>query len=400
MTEDYKALIARAVFDEQAFVRLTMRGIVRGPAAPWRQIVVRPVELRAGRHLQFSYFDAKKDVSKNYAGAEAAARLDEALGIGYSSLVLQTRDEDIQVQLTKKGKALIHRHRRAPEQAAAPDLAHNRAKALPLPPGQPDAFLHAIGIVNEHGQVRPAMQGKLAQINEFIKLADAGGELGRFEHSPINVLDCGCGAAYLTFALYHYLNEIRGIPAQLVGVDTNAELIARCADQAAGLSYTGLCFTHTPIIEFSPEHAPDLVVALHACDTATDEAIAQGIRHGARMLVVAPCCHHELNDRFDNELFRPVLRHGILRQRLGDMLTDTFRALILRIMGYRAEVIEFVAAEHTAKNLMIRAVRAAPPGDPQFAAEYRALKQLWGVTPYLEGLLGEQLTRLLGDSAA
>jgi SAM-dependent methyltransferase len=405
MTEDYKTLVTQAVLENEGFARLTLKGVVRGPAAPWQRIVVRPIELRGRRQLQFSYFDAKHDISKNYYGAEAAARLDEALAIPFSSIVVQTAAEDLQIQLTKKGKALLHRHPHADGAPAAPELTHNHAKALPIPAERPDPFLQAIGIMNQHGQVKPHMQGKFAQINEFLKLLDATGELDRFEReiptkggAPINVLDCGCGSAYLTFAAYHYLNDIRGIPARLVGVDTNADLIAKCAAQAQQLEFAGLCFEHTPIVEYAPADAPDLVLALHACDTATDEAIYQAIRASARMLVCAPCCHHYLNDRIGADaagVFRPVLRHGILKQRTADILTDAFRALALRIMGYRAEVIEFVAAEHTAKNLMIRAVKAAAPGDQQFVREYNELKQFWNVAPYIETLLGAEFQALL-----
>jgi len=392
ITDNYKALVTEKVLDEDTFVRLTMKGIVRGPAVPWQRIVVRPVEVQGRRQLQFSYFDAKHDISKNSYGAEAVARLAELVAIPFSSIVVQTTTEDLQIQITKKGKALLHRHT---AEQATPNLLHNRAKALPLPADQPDAFLQAIGIMNGQGQVKPQMQAKFAQINEFLKLLDATGELDHFENSPINVLDCGCGSSYLTFAAYHYLNVVRGIPARLVGVDTNAALIAKCAEQAHLLDFDDLCFQHTPIVDFQPEQAPDLVIALHACDTATDEAIYQAIRADAHMLVCAPCCHHYLNDQIAADLFRPVLRHGILKQRMADILTDTFRALTLRIMGYRAEVIEFVAAEHTAKNLMIHAVKSAAPGDQQFVREYNELKQFWGVAPYLEHLLGDSFTRWL-----
>jgi SAM-dependent methyltransferase len=401
MIENYKEIIKNAVLDEDGFVKLTLKGVVRGPAAPWQKIVVRPVLVRDRRHLQFSYFDAKQDISKNYRGEEALAKLDEALAIPFSAIVVQSAGEDLQVQLTKKGKPIIHRHRHAsPDARPEPALAHNRSKALPLPADRPDAFLQAIGITNDAGQVKPAMQGKFAQINEFLKLVDATGVLERFAKSPIDVLDCGCGSAYLTFALYHYLNHIRGIPARLVGVDINDDLVEKSAAHALDLGYDDLCFRRSSIIDFQPEAAPDIVIALHACDTATDEAIAQAIRWRSQMLVCAPCCHHDLNDQIAADVFRPVLRHGILRQRMADILTDTFRALALRIMGYRAEIIEFVASEHTAKNLMIRAVRSAAPGDGQFVREYNELKQFWGVTPYIEKLLGEEFQRLVQPSSA
>src|SRR5215212_2290336 len=147
MTEDYKALVTEKVLDDATFVRLTMKGVVRGAPVPWQKIVIRPVEARGKRQLQFSYFDAKQDTSKNFYGAEASARLEEALAIPFSSIVVQTTAEDLQIQLTKKGKVLIHRH---PHQAqSTPDLGHNRAKALPIPADRPDAFLQAIGIMND-----------------------------------------------------------------------------------------------------------------------------------------------------------------------------------------------------------------------------------------------------------
>jgi SAM-dependent methyltransferase len=397
MTQDYKEIIKHAVLDEQTFVKLTMKGLVRGPAVPWQKIVVRPVLVRGKRHLQISYFDARQDISKNYRGQEALDRLDEALAIPFSSIVVQSIGEDLQVQLTKKGKAIVHHHRRDTASEAAQPLAHNRAKALPLPDDRPDAFLEALGVMNSQGQVKPHMQGKLAQINEFLKLVEATGELERFERSPIEVLDCGCGSSYLTFALYHYLNHVRGIPARLLGVDVNQELIEKSAANAEALGYDVIGFECAPIVDVQPAAAPDLVIALHACDTATDEAIAQAIRWDAHMLVCAPCCHHDLNDQIAAELFGPVLRHGILKQRMADILTDTFRALALRIMGYRADVIEFVAAEHTAKNLMIRAIKAAAPGERRFVREYNDLKQFWSVTPHIEKLLGAEFQALLNS---
>ncbi|KPV48204.1 hypothetical protein SE17_39330, partial [Kouleothrix aurantiaca] len=194
-TDDYRALVHELVFDEPAFARLTLKGIVRGATTPWQKIVVRPVQVRGRDQLQFSYFDGKRDVSKNYYGGEALAHLDEALDVGFSVLVAQTADEDVQIQITKKGKALVHRHRHA--STAEPNAGHNRAKALPLP-AEAAPWLQAIGIANAQGQIKPSMQGKFAQINEFIKLVEATGELGNFGHTPINVLDFGCGSSYLT----------------------------------------------------------------------------------------------------------------------------------------------------------------------------------------------------------
>lgn len=397
MADTYQELLSTLVLDEQRFVQLTMQGIVRGPAIPWRKIVVRPVAIKNQRHLQISWFDAKRDITKNYRGAEAARKVAEILAIPFSSIHVQTTAEDVHVQLTKRGKAIVRR-RSVPGGRQMPSLAHNRSKALPLPADKPDSFLQAIGLMDGQGRIRPSMQSKFTQINELLKLLDHTGELEKFERFPVTIVDCGCGAAYLTCAVYHYLNNIRRIPARLIGVDVDAELIRKDMAYSERLAAPDLCFERSAIVEFQPTVAPDIVLALHACDTATDEAIAQAIRWNARLLLCAPCCHRDLQRQLPSDVLRPIMRHGILKQRMGDILTDTFRALILRIMGYRTEIVEFVASEHTAKNLLIRAVKATALGDAAFVREYTELKAFWRVTPYLEHLLGQAFQRLLGAS--
>lgn len=397
--DDYKALVRRLALDEDAFIQLTLKGKIRGGAqSPWRMITVRPVQLKTGRHLQFSYFDARQDITRNYAGDEAVRQLDEALAIPFSVIVARTTHQDVTVQISKKGKALIHSA--APRSTAAPDLAHDASKALPIPAGQPDAYLHATGIMNSAGQIRPGKSAKFHQINEFLKLLEHTGELDNLSARPLRVVDFGCGAAYLTLGTYHYLNHIRGIPALVDGVDNNPQLIARNTRAAHDLGYEGAHFYESAISDYAVSAPPDIVLALHACDTATDDALAQAIRHQARLVLAAPCCHHHLHQQLQPvDPFRPVLRHGIMKKRLGDLLTDSLRALILRISGYKTDVIEFVASEHTDRNLMIRAARR---DDRQvvedFAREYLALKAFWGVTPYLETLLGESFQALLASA--
>ncbi len=293
--------------------------------------------------------------------------------------------------MTKKGKVLVEE--RAP--AAEPTLEHNRAKPLPLPQDGAAALLHAVGLASSDGTIKPAMQAKWAQVQEFLKLLEHTGELEKLTERPLQVVDCASGLAYLTFALYQYLTTVRGIETTITGVEERTELVEKSQRAATELGFAGLHFVNAPIATFAPPAPPHLVIALHACDTATDDALAQAIRWGSPVIIAVPCCQHDLNDQLKADLFRPVLRHGILQQRLADILTDALRAAILRIMGYRTEIIEFVGAEHTAKNVMIRAVKAVPPGDPQFVREYRELTAFWQVTPHLEKLLGPQLTELL-----
>jgi hypothetical protein len=188
---------------------------------------------------------------------------------------------------------------------------------------------------------------------------------------------------------------VRGIPSRLFGVDLKDELIARHQAHADALGWSGVTFHAGRIAQFDPPDAPDVVLALHACDTATDEALARGIVWGSRIILSVPCCHHHLHAQLAQRVapppFGPVFRHGILRERWADVLTDTFRALILRMMGYTTDVVEFISPEHTTRNLLIRAVRSATSGQRDAADEYVELRRYWGVTPYLEALLGPAL---------
>ncbi|MBL8795596.1 MAG: SAM-dependent methyltransferase [Planctomycetia bacterium] len=368
--------------------RASFGGPARGATAPrWQRVVVRPVELRGERRLQFSHFDGRQDITRNCDPAESLAALEEILAVGFANVHLTTHAEDIDIRTSKKGKVFISRKPTAPSAPAV--LAHNRVKDVPLPEGRSNRLLEVMGILTRAGQVRPTMRAKYTQINEFLKqlshvLDDAGlATLGR----PVEILDCGCGASYLTLAVHHYLNEVRGIAARLIGVDVNEDLIRKSIERSERLGAARLQFSCERIDAAAVR--PDVVLALHACDTATDDALALAITAQARLILSVPCCHHHLNGRLRAEALRPLLRHGILEQRTADLVTDAFRALILRILGYRTDVVEFISTEHTARNLMIRAVGGLPVGEAGFVREYRALKEFWGVTPYLETVLGE-----------
>jgi hypothetical protein len=393
--------LVTAIVQSAAFRRATFGGTRRhDSSAPWVRVTIRPVEIRGETWRQFSYFDAKKDITKNFRGADIDAKVAELLAIGFSGIHLRTACEEIDIRTTKKGKVLISRKRIADAEPAM-SLAHNRTKDLPLPEGRADRLLEVMGILTRGGRVKPTMRGKFAQINEFLKhLAHVTEDaelrsLGR----PVEILDCGCGSSYLTLAVHHYLNDIRGIPANIVGVDVNEEVIRKSIERSEQLGAERLTFACRPI--GAAESRADIVLALHACDTATDDAIAQAIAVSAKVLLSVPCCHQNLNDqlRADGpaEALRPIFRHGILKQRTADLATDAFRALILRIMGYRTDVVEFVSTEHTARNIMIRAVRGMPVGEPSFVQEYLELRRFFQVAPYLEAVLAEPLQKILGE---
>jgi methyltransferase family protein len=344
------------------FRRATFGGVTRSAPSPWRRVVVRPVELRGELFLQFSYFDGKKNITKNYRPAEAGRPLAELLGLGFSGIHLSVSTQEIDIRTTKKGKVLVGRRTVASDAESEP---HNRAKDLPLPEGRADRLLEVMGIMTPDGRVRASMRAKYSQINEFLK--------------------------HLT----HVMDEagLRSAGRELeTGVDVNEEVIRKSLERSERLGAERIAFECSRIRGIQAR--PDIVLALHACDTASDEAIAQAIRSEAKLLLCVPCCHHSLNAAIraegPAEVLRPLFRHGILRERAADLVTDSFRALALRIMGYRTDVVEFVSIEHTARNLMIRAVRGLPVGSPEFVREYLEMKSFWRVTPFIEVALGER----------
>jgi len=396
---DYKAAITSAVLDEDAFVSLTLSGAIPPRRPPWTRITVRPVELRGRRHWQFAYHTGDKNIVANFDRRRLATPLGEALAMPFSHVEVQSARGGIHVRVTRKGKVLMSRGRARKDEQQI-DLAHDRAKEYLLAPEANAEFLHALGIADSRGKVRPSMQAKFHQVNEFLRIIDQ--TLGGTDPStgPVSIVDCGCGSAYLTFAAYHYLSNVRGLDVSVVGIDVKADLIGKCLALRDRLGWNAVDFAACRIGDYDPPAAPTAVLSLHACDTATDEAIARGVVWGSRVILAAPCCQHELHHKLTVPLFRPIIRHGILRERLADLLTDAFRATVLRIMGYRTAVVEFISPEHTAKNLLIRAEAGLRLGRAEFLREYRALRDFWGVHPAIEEMLGSQLAALLGADNA
>ena len=281
---------------------------------------------------------------------------------------------------------------------------HDRVKKLPLTSFDSAALLRTIGISDGSGAVRASMRGKYDQVNELLKVV---GETVQPGTGTFTVVDCGCGKAYLTLALYFYLTEVVGCPdVRVVGVDRRADVIAAAKKMSAQLDVAEkVLFVESDLADFdAAEYGPvSMVVSLHACDTATDEALAKGVEWKARYILSAPCCQHELQktigtgggkSRAEGD-FAGLLRQSILRERLCDILTDSFRAQILRIMGYRTQVVEFVSPDATARNIMLKCEYGVKPGQSGPVGEYLALRDFWNVTPWLETRLSERLGRHL-----
>lgn len=398
MEQDFKKQVYEQILNQDTFVRAVFSGGQKGSSPTWAKVFVRPVEIKGTINLQFSYFDEKKDITKNYSFDEAAAKVDELLALPFRNIFIENTTGSLQVNISKKGKALVN-EKKASASAPNMDLSHDRQKSRLLTAENAAPFLKAVGIMTNDGKIRADMQRKFKQINEFLRLLDETDSFDGFKEKPLHIVDFGCGNAYLTFAIYYYLHDLLKLDASVVGVDIKADLIERHQEKVKSLGWNQLTFHTGTIADFKPDVIPDAVLALHACDTATDDALAQGIRWNSKLIVCAPCCQHELQEQMAHlpmpTQLLPIFHHGILFERMGDILTDTFRATILRIMGYRTDVTQFVPIEHTAKNLMIRAVKTSPPGNQRWVEEYRNLKAFWQVTPYLERLLGEPHVQFL-----
>lgn len=395
-TDDYQKLIRDSILGDETFVSATFSGHQRGHRSPWKKVLIRPVLIKQARHLQFSYFDDQKDISKNYIGDDIRHHLDELLAEPFRNFAIVTNQERIQINLTKKGKPIISR--KANDVSVETALTHNRQKKKILTEGKAIPYLQTVGIMTEDGRVKAHMQNKFKQINEFLRLLAETEKLDKFDHLPIEVVDFGCGNAYLTFATYHYLTEILGLQTHMVGIDTKVDLLEKHAQNVRELGWAGLTFEESLIHDYQPATPPDIVIALHACDTATDDAIAQGIRAGSKIIVCAPCCQHDLQVQLEKTTspapFAPIMSCGLFHERVGDILTDSFRALILKMIGYHVDVMQFVPAEHTPKNLMIRAVKVAKIGSSKHIHDYLELKNYWKVHPYLHRILEAEIDKM------
>ena len=395
--DDAWGAICDAVLSD-GFVSAVASGRRRGASPRWRRVEIRPVELGAGRHLQVTAYDETQAFTTNHrAGDDARQAVVALVAEPFTSWAVTTTEARLSIEVTRRGRPILHRHRL--DAAVEAETAHDRTKDRLLDPAAP--YLLAVGISDAHGRVKPSRQAKYRQVEEFCRqlteAIDAAGtrlpEVSRAR--PLRVVDLGCGNAYLTFAAHHVLTEVRGLPVDMVGIDVKAQARLRNTAIAASLGWErSLRFEQGEIARFADaeHHRPDVVLALHACDTATDDALACAVTWGAALVLSAPCCHHDLQARLaavpTPEEFAMVARHGILRERLADTLTDAVRASILRTNGYQVDVREFVASEHTPRNTLLRAIRT---GDDRTARtgreEYDGFVRTWGVHPRLAELL-------------
>ena len=376
---------------------------VRRGGKPFR-ISIRPVMIGAEMKYQAEMSDESGVQVKNFDRAGIADGLEKVIAQkGARDLHVMCANGDIHVRVTRKGRVTATRSAELSRKAEV--MPHDRVKKTPLTSFDSVALLSATGIADAEGRVRASMRGKYDQVNEFLKVVEdvvkGNGEGGTGNGKEFVVVDCGCGKAYLTLALYFYLTQTLKFPnVRVIGVDRRADVIAAAQKMAQQLDVSDkVSFVAEDLSTFDIRQAAvhssvDMVISLHACDTATDEALARGVEWGSRYIVSAPCCQHELQKVIgpqSDAAFAGVLRHGILRERLCDILTDSFRAMILRVLGYRTQVVELVSPDATARNILLRAELGARGGQSGAVSDYLNLRDYWHVTPWLQTRLADRL---------
>ena len=302
----------------------------------------------------------------------------------FKQILIKTESESHQVLINKKNKATII----SKKEEKKKERPHNRKKNYLIPEGIPCDFMIAIGVMDKKGNVKSNFYKKFKQINRFLEMVD---DLYKDDQlDKIHAVDFGCGKSYLTFALYHYFKNIRNFETFITGIDLKQEVIDHCNEIAQRLHFEGLKFVHGFIHDFKTDHPVDFVVTLHACDTATDDAILFSLKHQAKKMIFVPCCQHELNKQLQNKANKMLIESGIFRDRMCSLITDTARAKILEAQGYKVQIMEFIDMEHTAKNIMLRCqfTQKSEGQKSQALLQYQNFAKEWSITPYLAKQIG------------
>ena len=341
-------------FDDGVMLAVLSGQRKKEPDVPSR-VRIRPVEIRGERVFQATATVGTKAIHKNYTLEEVLSYVEASLTDGFSQLQIQGQMKDGTVLVSKKGKQTI---KTRPHEALEPVKiqSHNRVKQYILKEGIPVPFLVDLGVMNKEGKVHTHSYDKFKQINRFLEfIEDILPSLQK--DREVTILDFGCGKSYLTFAMYYYLKELKGYDVNIIGLDLKEDVIKKCSVLALKYCYEKLHFLHGDIADYEGVNKVDMVVTLHACDKATDYALAKAVEWDAEVILSVPCCQHELNYRIQNDLLEPVLKYGILKERMSALITDGIRAELLESEGYHTQILEFIDMEHTPKNLLIRAVK-------------------------------------------
>jgi hypothetical protein len=383
---------------QQAFATHSLQRLVlskyKGEDVELNRITIRPIKIKEQKLLSFLYEYRTNHVTKNLALEDAITQLQEWLGNDFHNAHMITDEFETQLSFSKKGKVLVNKNRNKNSakavdvQTPQAELAHNRNKLRYVEQNRP--YLRELGITDGNGQIIPAMSRKWKQINKFIEVLSAAiHHTGLGQRGELHIADFGSGKAYLTFAVHDYVAANLGVKTQVTGVELRQGLVDLCNQTAQKLSLTGIKFEQGDVQHFSAQGI-NIMIALHACDTATDYALNMGIRTGAEIIMCSPCCHKQIRPQLKSPaLLAPVLQHGIHLGQEAEMITDGLRALLLEANGYDTKVFEFISLEHTSKNKMILAQkRKAPRDNTEVLQQIAAIKAFYGIEEHcLESLL-------------
>jgi len=365
------------------FVRAVLSGRRRNLTPAAERIDIKPVLIKGEEKLQIASTDGRQVTTKNLSAHEI--NFAELLGQGFANLLVESTSESYAVRISKKDEALVTIGRVKLER----DLMHDRQKQRLLP--EDNRIFALLGMHDGHKRIKPSKMDKYRQVEEFLRLLKPtlDNEVGA--QSEISIVDLGCGHAYLTFAVQEYLNSATE-KVKVLGVDEREES-KRHNDQIADTLGVDAQFLVSKIAD-TPAQAVDIAIALHACDTATDDSIAWAVKNSAKVIMLAPCCHHDLQAQIDlvPEPWSLLTRHGVVSERLIDLMTDSLRAQILKLLGYRVDIVEFIGGEHTPRNIMIRAVKTGVKVDPTEVDRYQSMLADWKIAPHLAELLKSELS--------
>jgi hypothetical protein len=376
------------IADPSKLVRIVLSGRRRNMTVPFERIDIRPVLIKGAITLQVAQNDGRITTTKNVEANSFDANA--YLEMGYANILVEHTEGALTIRITKKGDAQVHEEKGAREQ----NLEHDRKKSRLLDASDP--FLIEVGISDADGRVKPTKADKYLQVEEFLRLLvptlnsaiEAKQIANPTADKPLVIADLGCGSAYLTFAVHQYLRSI-DMPVRVIGIDIKPESLKRNNEIAKKLKIEKTIEFKAEAIDQTSLTSCDIAIALHACDTATDDAIAWAVSSGAKLLLVAPCCQHDLQTQMSQvpEPWNLLTKHGLMKERLGDLMTDALRAQILKLVGYRSEVIEFIGGEHTPRNIMIRAVLTSAKADPKELETYKKMLSDWQIDPALASRL-------------
>jgi SAM-dependent methyltransferase len=352
-----------------------------------KRVRLKPIELKGTYTIQLEYQYDRILKHENVPLAQFADHFNHLLE-QFRQIHAQFTEHSVHIQLSKKNKVLW----KSDKQAAIKEvnLSHNRKKRYLLDDTTPYPFLVRLGVQTEDGKVKKQKYDKFKQINRFVEFIDDS-----LHYLPkdrtIRILDFGSGKSYLTFALYHYLKVEKGLNIRVTGLDLKKEVIEECNRIAADLGYEDLEFLVGDINDYNEETSVDMVVTLHACDVATDMALARAVKWGAKVILSVPCCQHELNRQLNAPALDIMLQHGLIRERFASLATDSIRAELLSLVGYDTQLLEFIDMEHTPKNILIRAYYTGKKGTKEQFTRYETFTASLGAKPFLQNELHDYL---------